>query len=227
MYPICGIQIWHICISIVCKKKHCKQPNGPSSGEWIGKLRYRQTWNRIHDENNWMTAIQVPTHTEWYHFYKVQKHAKLKNTLFRNAYMCSKTIKKDKYKLQADGYLYEREGRTEDLKGIDNIQLLKLVGTWPFIKLLFIHYWIYLDCWLIEYICVYIYMHVYILLTIYFIWINYLIINKNSITNRYIWEEKLPLIYLWLSDMKHAFLLTVGTVFQKLFVKWIIDWTNR
>lgn len=29
-------------------------------------------------------------------------------------------------------------------------------------------------------------MHVYILLTIYFIWINYLIINKNSITNRYI-----------------------------------------
>ena len=65
-----------------------------------------------------MTAIQVPMYTERYHFYKAQKHAKIKNTLFRNAYMCSKTVKKDKYKIQADGYLYEGEGKTELFKPI-------------------------------------------------------------------------------------------------------------
>lgn len=42
--------------------------------------------------------------------------------------MLSKTVKKkkkDKYKIQADGYLCEGEGRKEDkgLKGIDNLLL--------------------------------------------------------------------------------------------------------
>lgn len=42
--------------------------------------------------------------------------------------MFSKTVKKNKYRIQAGGYSCEGEGRKEDkdLKGIDNILLLKL-----------------------------------------------------------------------------------------------------
>lgn len=75
-----------------------------------------------------MSGEPVSVHTERYHFYEVQNHEKLKNTLFRKVSMFAKTLKKKQYKIQADGHSCEGEARKEDkdVKGIDNTLLLKL-----------------------------------------------------------------------------------------------------
>lgn len=197
-------------------------------GEQAGKLRRlsdmgQGTWwkelnsSHTHHHGYWVkTRARVHRVILFVNFIKKLKENTWNKTLDGlGMLICTVKLlrKTTKYKLPATCGRRKGEGRTKEWEGIDNSLLLKLVSTLAFIKLLFMYYLLNIFlCSLIEYICIYIYacMHIHSWLNIYFMWAKYLVINDNAIIKRYIWDEKLYLIYLWLSDTKHIFLLIVG-----------------